>query len=390
MKKGLCILLSCCILLPLTGCASNGSLYANYRELEQIQVIQTLGFDRTEGQVLLSASTGQGQGDSPPTTLAQTGDSITAAMEKIQDFANKEELFYAHVGYLLFGEEAAREGLGEVFDFIQRSTQLQMSTSLFVVRGSSAKHLVTEASSESYDITEVLRALERDVEFRGEGWVYSYREVAQRLAASGAALLCAVEPRDFSEAVYSGTEGLNAVPAGYGVLKGDALCAFIPLEEARGVSILENHFGVGAILLEVDGCGVTVEIDKGATAFAPIWGEDGVLERLEVSIEVQAALVELSELDVDITSPDFQAGLNAAFSQKLTAWAEAVLTLSQSLDADFLALGEHIRQASPIAFGRIEENWPAIFPQLPITLTVSGTVGRSFDLTNPVNLEGGQ
>ena len=41
----------------LTGC-SGGSIYSNYRELEQLMVIQTLGFDRTPDGVRLSASSG--------------------------------------------------------------------------------------------------------------------------------------------------------------------------------------------------------------------------------------------------------------------------------------------------------------------------------------------
>ena len=41
----------------LTGC-SGGSIYSNYRELEQLMVIQTMGFDWAESGVRLSASSG--------------------------------------------------------------------------------------------------------------------------------------------------------------------------------------------------------------------------------------------------------------------------------------------------------------------------------------------
>ena len=46
-----------CLAALLSGC-SGGSVYSNYREIEQLMVIQTMGFDYAKSGVRLSASSG--------------------------------------------------------------------------------------------------------------------------------------------------------------------------------------------------------------------------------------------------------------------------------------------------------------------------------------------
>ena len=81
-------------LLALSGC-SGGSIYSNYREIEQLVVIQTMGFDAAGDGVGLSISSGNtgGSGGSgkdgskPQTTLRMSAEagSLTVARETIQD-----------------------------------------------------------------------------------------------------------------------------------------------------------------------------------------------------------------------------------------------------------------------------------------------------------------
>ena len=56
--------LSFAALLALFGGCS-GSIYSNYRDVEQLQVVQTLGMDTYGQGVLLTVSTGQGLQDMP-------------------------------------------------------------------------------------------------------------------------------------------------------------------------------------------------------------------------------------------------------------------------------------------------------------------------------------
>ena len=70
MKKFICLICAACLFL-LSGC-SGGSIYTNYREVEQLMVIQTMGFDKDKNGVTLSVSTGNsGGGTSSASTTAR-------------------------------------------------------------------------------------------------------------------------------------------------------------------------------------------------------------------------------------------------------------------------------------------------------------------------------
>ena len=58
MRRALAVMLSLLVFLPVSGCTL--SVYNNYRELERLQVIETVGFDAAEdGGVTLSISAGR-------------------------------------------------------------------------------------------------------------------------------------------------------------------------------------------------------------------------------------------------------------------------------------------------------------------------------------------
>ena len=92
-----------------SGCA-NGAISSNYRPVEDLMLIQTIGVDRAPEGVCLSASTGRAGENEPPQRMTQTGETVLAALDRLQDRTPNAELFYAQTSYLLLGEEAAAAG----------------------------------------------------------------------------------------------------------------------------------------------------------------------------------------------------------------------------------------------------------------------------------------
>ena len=71
MRRSIAVVLMLCAFLPLSGCTL--SVYNNYRELERLQVIETVGFDAAQdGGVVLSISAGRdASGREPVRALKQ-------------------------------------------------------------------------------------------------------------------------------------------------------------------------------------------------------------------------------------------------------------------------------------------------------------------------------
>ena len=106
-RRALALLLAAGMLC--SGC-STGAISSNYRPVEDLELIQTIGVDRAPEGVCLSAATGKaGEGEAPK-RMTQSGVSMLAALDQLQDRTPSAELFYAQTSYLLLGEEAAAAG----------------------------------------------------------------------------------------------------------------------------------------------------------------------------------------------------------------------------------------------------------------------------------------
>ena len=121
MKKYLLTIIIIVGSLNLSGCA--GSIYSQYREIEQMRVIQTMGIDKAENGVKLSlASAGSKNSNTVPAILSGTGKSISTALQRIRNYSCEESLFCAHVGHILIGEDAAKSGIENILSYICHSS----------------------------------------------------------------------------------------------------------------------------------------------------------------------------------------------------------------------------------------------------------------------------
>ena len=150
-RRALALLLAAGMLC--SGC-STGAISSNYRAVEDLELIQTIGVDRAPEGVCLSAATGKvGEGEAPK-RMTQSGVSMLAALNQLQDRTPSAELFYAQTSYLLLGEEAAAAGgLAPLLDFIARDPDMRLSAPLFIVRGGTAQQAVMETGDDKTDVT---------------------------------------------------------------------------------------------------------------------------------------------------------------------------------------------------------------------------------------------
>ena len=236
MRRALAVLLLISLFLPLSGCTL--SVYNNYRELERLQVIETVGFDAAEGGgVKLSISAGRDASGREPVRASATAQSVTEAMQELQGLSRSDELFFSGTGCILIGEAAASE-TARWLELVARSDSLRLDTPVFAVIGGEASELVTEAGGEDGDITQIMQALISFAEKSGPARIYTCAEAARSLIENGAALIGSV--RGTQDASKEG--GLTAELDGYAVLGSmGRLMGCIEGEDALGVGL----FGSG-------------------------------------------------------------------------------------------------------------------------------------------------
>ena len=380
MRKLLALVLCAAELLLFAG---RDGLRSNYREVEELLVIQTMGLDKNGSGVKLSLAAA-GDSEDNVARMEADGVSISAAMERIRSHAYEEELFCPHIGRLLLGEKLAEDGVENVLAYICRSPELRLDMPLFVVRSGEAASAVMGVGSGDKGICDVMHIIEQDLRRRGESGVTTAAQVLRDTARCGSSLICALDLGTASETTAAPDEGENAptgksvAPTGYAILREGRLCRYLTEDQAIAVGLLKNAPGRANIeLLDRRGETAVLEVNGGGCRIRPVW-EGETLRGVEVTCDARASLLErgghgaLDEEDLDY--------LTARLESKLAGFLSAALQASKELKADYLCLAETLERADPAAWRSLDREFIDLLPELELKITVRAKLNEMNDM----------
>ena len=408
MKRGLSLLIIICMLLSLSGCSG---IYSNFRELERLLVIQTMGIDYAEEGVGISLASGAKSDGSSPVRLFSTGVSITSAIAHILSYSQEQELFLSHTSHVVLGEEAAKNGINGYLSYICRSPNLRTDIPLYIVKGGTAQEAVMQVGDGSKGISEVLEAVRANVDERGDSKAFSASDLLRDLERNGSGLVCAIEcspsiqeggtKQEGGSGSSSGTDSaespdstggsgsgeekqekqaLTAAAVGYGVIRGDRLCAYIDKEQAIGVGLLLNIVGISNIVVKDRyATPVTLELDQGSSEIKPVWAEDGSLEMLDIQIKAAANIAEIGG-GGHFSEPDYEDYLTAQLETAVSERVSSVIQLSKTLQADFLGLGNIVEMDDAEKYRALGGDFASLLPGLTVRISVSGQIKHTNDI----------
>lgn len=412
MKRFLSLLITMCALPALSGCSS---IYSNYREIQQLMVVQTMGIDREKGGVQVSMAAAAEASGGGPRRMSAQGSTITAAIDRAYKLSYEEEIFFSHVNHLLVGEAAAEEGLDAFLDYVSQSPTMRIDIPLYIVRGSTANQAVMEVGDSSKGISEVMQTVHEIFASPSNSRVFTVADTINSLLRYGSALVCAVECVPSSESVSPGksasaqgggeqnaqqgeeqnpqqeegqnaqdkTQGetpLMAVPAGYAVIRDGKLCKFIEPEEAAAVGLLTGSLPITDITVtDRNGKDASLELNQGSAEITPVWGGKGQLKGLNIQAQVSASVLETDNWQQGSSNEyinHLTAQLESAVSQRLSS----LLRTSMKLKADFLGLAGQVERKSPENYRLMSQRFSELLPGLELQITVSGQLSHTNDM----------
>ena len=380
MRRSIAVVLMLCAFLPLSGCTL--SVYNNYRELERLQVIETVGFDAAQdGGVVLSISAGRDASGREPVRASAEAQSVTEAMQQLQGLSRSDELFFSGTGCILLGEEAAAE-TARWLELVARSDSLRLDTPLFIVRSGEAAELVTEAGGEEGDITQIMQALISFAEKSGPARIYTCAEAARSLVENGAALVGAV--REGEDASKEG--GLTAELDGYAILGGGGrLMSYVDGEDALGIGLYCGEPGRAALTLD---CGATAELAGGKVGLRPILDPDSRLAGLVAEVSVEALVMETTT-QLDLSSDSAREELESELAQRAGTWVYNILNKNISLGLDFLGIGQRLEREQTELWRSLPEPWKELLPELELEVRTSAEILNIREFAGPPDWYGG-
>ena len=430
MKRFLSLLIIICFFPALGSCSS---IYSNYREIQQLMVIQTMGIDQTQGSVQVSmAAAADAAGDGPRRMTAR-GSTITDAIDRAYRLSYEEEIFLSHVNHLLVGEAAAEEGLDTLLDYVCQSPTMRIDIPLYIVRGGTANQAVMDVGDSSKGISEVMQTVHESFASPSNSHVFTVADTVNSLLRYGSALVCAVECLPSSESISpeksrdSGQGGqqeenqsgqqaqeqdgqnseeqnqqgeeqggqdaqkeqqgksqednpLLAVPAGYAVIREGKLCKFIEPEEAVAGGLLTGSLPVSSLTVQDrNGKNAALELNQGSADISPVWAGQGQLKGLNIQARVSASVLETDNWE-HRESNEYINHLTAQLESSISRRLSSLLQSSMKLKADFLGLAGQVERKSPENYRLMNQSFSDLLPGLELQITVSGQVSHTNDM----------
>ena len=361
------------LLLPmLAGCGTQ-SIYSEYREIDNLELIQTIGIDSDGELVTTTAATGVKKG-TEPTVMTTSARTVNQALNEMQGYTSKKYIFFGHTRNFLIGEEAARCDIEQYLEFVEKIADVRLTTNLFIVKGGMAKDLIAEVGNERATVTELLESLEQDLESTSSGKVFTCGEVIERMAFGGCSLVAAIEAAEIEE-IVSGANPYTVRAAGFAIITEEGKVEFLDMELSRAVCLLLNM--TDSDIIEVangQGDWVSFRLGQCHTEIKPVFS-DTKLESVNIQTDISVSLDE--SYDTDIQDPEVEAFLQEELARLQLGRIEKVLEFSKQIDEDFLEIGRMIEISEPVKFSKLVGDWKEEFKTVRFDIQVSVDIERN-------------
>lgn len=359
----------------LCGCGQS-KIFANYREMKQTELIQTIGFDRKGDEVGVTIATAVSpQGDF--TIFTGRASTVAEALAEVHSFPSKRFLFFGHTGNIIIGS-GATANMSDCFDFIERNNDIRLDTPLFIARGCSAEDIMQKADVNGAKVTELLQPLTDQTKKGALNHVFTAKEMIAVHTAEDYALALAVTLTEDGDKTSKGK--VNIVPDGYAVIRGGAVVGYVEQADCLGVNLLINQ-PTGSILSVKDQSGGLVSLSLSNTdcQIEGVYSQSGSLEGITVKLSAKAN-VEQTDKDTDISDDAVRKYIEEQLAALLSDYCQRAIRISRTLETDFLGLGKRLHIHSPYLFEPYLSDFRRGPGDTKINIVVETLLERTYDI----------
>lgn len=304
---------------------------------------------------------GGGGGGSTIASVSTLADSIHSAARYMSHRLSRR-LFFEHTRVILIGEEAARDGIEGVVNFLSRNTEVNRRGRIMVVKGKAEDAL--KAKNEY----ETLLALYISNIF--ENWNFCSRFVE-------------ITIDDFLKKAYT-TKGNVLLPrltpgktdvsiGGAAVVKKYKLVGWLDEDETLGVNFVLGKVRGGDLTFKKPGMDypVVMSIVQISTKMELI--EAGTYPKFKITPEILADIVEtpvdmkIDESALKKLEKDLEGKVNKII-------LKGVKKVQKEFQVDVLGFGEYLYKYKPDVWEYYKEDWENVFPDAEIIVDTKATI----------------
>lgn len=379
----------------------------NQRELTEMAIVSAIGIDIDENGLLVGtfqivnpsgvAGTLQGGGGEGTSvvTYSETGRNMVELSRRVSTRVSRA-VFYSHASLVVIGERLAREkDISKVLEALDRDIEFRKTAKVVIARDSTAADLLKVTTPlDKVPANKVTKTLESSQERWGEAFTVKVRELIESLTTEGKEPV--IPGFQIQGKVEDGKKDANIQmidpdtvlkTAGIAVFKGGRLVDWQYDKEARGmVWVLDK--------VEKSNISVDWEDEKDAIAYQVLRtntkvaaemknGEPVILIKISVMGDVGEINVPISFKDVSVRTE-----IEKKVEKEIKDLIQHSVKHIQTEKTDVFGFGEKVYRSYPEKWKKLEHGWnDKHFPALKVKVDVDASIVRSGLRNNPFILQ---
>ncbi len=341
------------------------------KEIDEIDMVLTLGIDYTDGQYKLCALYSVGGGTDPEKGGASQekiaegkGKTAFAALEDLKN-KNKKSITLAQTGTFLIGEGAAKKGLLDSLDFLTREETIKMEGLVYVVKGKSAADFIKEGQKNKQTIHEDLEAIEQK---QKEFLTRMDNTVVNMLNDTKQSYSCAMIP-------YLTADKSGYQIEGYTVFNKLKLKDYLDKDTSDGVNFIRNIIRNYPVYLDDDKVNMLITYTN--TKLKTKIADEAITVNIKLNFETMVKEVLTKD---NIFTTDHLNSLTKAQNRYIKGTLQKAIDYSKLNGLDILNLARLVEKQNYSDWKGIKENWSKEVSNINYVFDIHSRITKSFIL----------
>lgn len=363
----------------------------NEQDLTHRSIVVGIGLDKVENgeieltlQIVNPSGLGMeqsgGAANKEPIWVNSTkGKTVYEAIREHQKTINRRP-FYSHVQVMVIGEELAKEGIKDILDFFARDYEVRLNSSVIIARQTTAKQILSSKTimevTPSTHLKNILEGNRHTAVIRNINTFEVLSDINENMLNTTIGVVKFKEG-DKEEEIK------NMELEGTAVFKGDKLVGWLEKYETIGLLYIKNE--VHSIVI-----GIKDPLNEKNRVVIDQLRSNG-----KIDIKIENGKPEVHIIIKGEGTIGEQHGNNNLLTEKLLKELEKEVenTIKQDItktvdiaqknfESDILGFGEKLHKKHLEYWREIESDWPEMFPETPVKISVEFKIKRS-GLTGP-------
>lgn len=378
----------------LNGCTSS-------KEINTLGLTISIGIDKWEEGYLVTyqllnpkaIASKKSSTDAPVYLYTETGKDLFETLRRITT-TSPRKAYSSHLRMIVFGEEAAKDGLKGILDFLIRDHEFRTDYYFAVAKGTTANNILKVLTPlEQVSGLEMYYSIQSSEKAWAPTKSVKIIELVNNILSDGInPVLTGVEIIDEnnqSDSVdalkHSNTAKLNL--GNLCVFKDDKLAGWLTEDESKGYNYITGNVKNTIGYIEIDDQNkITFEVTNYKSKMKANIIDNKLTIIVDINIESNIAA---ETGDFDVTTEENIEKVNKMIGEKLSDICNSALVKSsEDLGSDIFGFGEVVHRTYPKLWAKIKNDWNSEFTKVPVKINVHSKIDALGESTKSIFSKG--